>query len=128
MTKVNQQQPRKRERNSEKIRSKSIGTASNAPRIMKEVQQEEKTQTDERIAVCFERLDELGKVELFLFAFNPNSFSQTVENLFDISFLIRQNRAGFTIDNSFNPPKLFVGMFYLCSFVSNLIFRSQRSS
>ena len=39
-------------------------------------------------------------VDLVRFAFNPNSFGQTVENLFYISFLIRDGKVGMDQDNS----------------------------
>ncbi|CAK7274842.1 hypothetical protein SEPCBS119000_006379, partial [Sporothrix epigloea] len=44
-----------------------------------------------------------GGVDLIRFAVNPLSFSQTVENLFYISFLVRDGRAGLTYDRTGLP-------------------------
>ncbi|CAK7224507.1 hypothetical protein SBRCBS47491_005575 [Sporothrix bragantina] len=44
-----------------------------------------------------------GGVDLIRFAVNPKSFSQTVENLFYISFLVRDGRAGLTYDHTGLP-------------------------
>ncbi|CAK7242931.1 MAG: hypothetical protein STHCBS139747_004434 [Sporothrix thermara] len=44
-----------------------------------------------------------GGVDLIRFAVNPLSFSQTVENLFYISFLVRDGRAGLTYDHTGLP-------------------------
>lgn len=44
-----------------------------------------------------------GGVDLIRFAVNPLSFSQTVENMFYISFLIRDGRAGLTYDRTGLP-------------------------
>jgi hypothetical protein len=44
-----------------------------------------------------------GGACLYTFAFNPKSFGQTVENLFYISFLIRDGRAGIFYDHNGLP-------------------------
>jgi hypothetical protein len=40
-----------------------------------------------------------GGVDYFKFVVNPYSFGQTVENMFYVSFLIRDGKAGITIDD-----------------------------
>jgi hypothetical protein len=40
----------------------------------------------------------LEPVGLFNLAVNPQSFTQTVENLFDLSFLVKQGHASLTLD------------------------------
>jgi non-structural maintenance of chromosomes element 4 len=44
-----------------------------------------------------------GGVDLLKFVVNPYSFGQTVENLFYVSFLIRDGKAGITIDDDGLP-------------------------
>jgi hypothetical protein len=44
-----------------------------------------------------------GGVDLFKFVVNPYSFGQTVENLFYVSFLIRDGKAGITVDDDGLP-------------------------
>jgi uncharacterized FlaG/YvyC family protein len=44
-----------------------------------------------------------GGVPLFRFCFNPTSFGQTVENLFYVSFLIRDGSAGISMDSDDIP-------------------------
>jgi non-structural maintenance of chromosomes element 4 len=51
-------------------------------------------------------VNEDGGVDLFKFVINPRSFGQTVENLFYVSFLIRDGKAAITIDDD--------GLPYLC--------------
>jgi len=40
----------------------------------------------------------LEPVGLFNLAVNPQSFTQTVENIFDLSFLVKQGHASLTLD------------------------------
>lgn len=42
---------------------------------------------------------ELTPVSLFNFIINPNSFGQTIENLFHLSFLVRDGRADISLDD-----------------------------
>lgn len=44
-----------------------------------------------------------GAVPLFKFCFNPQSFGQTVENLFYVSFLVKEGRAGIMYDSDGMP-------------------------
>ena len=57
--------------------------------------------TEEETYEIFEKyhIAENEGICLYHFAFNPKSFGQTVENLFYISFLIRDGNAGISVDN-----------------------------
>ena len=44
-----------------------------------------------------------GGVQLYPFIINPKSFGQTVENLFYVSFLIRDGSAGVQMDDNGLP-------------------------
>lgn len=46
---------------------------------------------------------EITPVSLFDFIINPNSFGQTIENLFHLSFLVRDGRAEISLDNQGLP-------------------------
>jgi hypothetical protein len=50
-----------------------------------------------------------GAVDYWKFVVNPLSFGQTIENMFYVSFLVRDGKAGITIDDSGLP---FVGMYW----------------
>lgn len=47
-----------------------------------------------------------GGIPLFKFCMNPRSFGQSVENLFYVSFLVRDGNAGINTDNSREIPTL----------------------
>jgi hypothetical protein len=44
-----------------------------------------------------------GGMDLFKFVVNPHSFGQTVENMFYVSFLIRDGKAGIDVDEDGTP-------------------------
>ncbi|KAI9665166.1 MAG: nuclear protein [Alyxoria varia] len=63
-----------------------------------EISEEEEVEIRDRYHLC----DDVG-VNLFRFAINPQSFGQSVENLFYISFLVRDGAAEVRIDDSGIP-------------------------
>lgn len=48
-------------------------------------------------------IDDEGNVDLFRFVINPKSFGQTIENMFYVSFLIRDGSVGIVVSNEGLP-------------------------
>jgi hypothetical protein len=44
-------------------------------------------------------LNEIGRINIFKFVVNPNDFAQSVENIFYLSFLIRDGKVAFETEN-----------------------------
>ncbi|PPD95079.1 hypothetical protein GOBAR_DD07891 [Gossypium barbadense] len=61
---------------------------------------EEKTDTDRNMAVMFEILRRKRQVKLESFILNRSSFAQTVENLFSLSFLVKDGRVEIVVHGS----------------------------
>jgi len=69
------------------------------PEALVKVQQvdgskEEKTMTDERCREMAARLNEVKEMGYFEFVINPDSYTQTVENMYDLSYLVKVSNAG----------------------------------
>ncbi|EKM51312.1 uncharacterized protein PHACADRAFT_32294 [Phanerochaete carnosa HHB-10118-sp] len=56
-------------------------------------------ETTKNVAALERILETIGKVNLFKFIVNPNDFAQSVENLFHLSFLIRDGKCALEIEN-----------------------------
>lgn len=66
--------------------------------------QQQENETLKNVNAIWRILDERGQTNYFQFVTNPESFSQTVENIFYVSFLIRNGVA--EIDDSSGQPLL----------------------
>lgn len=71
---------------------------------------EPKTDTDKNMGIMFGILRRNKTVKLEHLILNRKSFAQTVENLFALSFLVKDGRAEITIDKN--------GSHFVCEYTS----------
>lgn len=66
-------------------------------------------ETSENVMRVYAVLENIGSISLYHFITDPNSFPRTVENMFYVSFLVRDNRARIFIpENSAATNELFI--------------------
>ncbi|XP_022754323.1 non-structural maintenance of chromosomes element 4 homolog A-like isoform X2 [Durio zibethinus] len=70
------------------------------PEEVNNIGADEQTDTDKNMAVMFEILRRRRRVKLESLILNRSSFAQTVENLFALSFLVKDGRAEIVLDES----------------------------
>ncbi|CAJ1977802.1 unnamed protein product [Sphenostylis stenocarpa] len=74
--------------------------ATTRPEQLDETGTEEKTDTDKNMATMFDILRRRKRVRLEYLVMNRKSFAQTVENLFSLSFLVKDGRAEISLDEN----------------------------
>ncbi|XP_009375033.2 non-structural maintenance of chromosomes element 4 homolog A [Pyrus x bretschneideri] len=81
------------------VRSKRVKpTTTDRPDEIDDTQTEEKTDTDKNMSTIFDILRRKKRSRLEALILNRNSFAQTVENLFALSFLVKDGRAELSVD------------------------------
>ncbi|XP_016444020.1 non-structural maintenance of chromosomes element 4 homolog A [Nicotiana tabacum] len=88
-----------KQRNPVVRRKRVMPTESERPEELNETVGEEKTDTDKNMATMFQILRRHKSVKLENIILNRRSFAQTVENLFALSFLMKDGRADITVDD-----------------------------
>ncbi|PHU06046.1 Non-structural maintenance of chromosomes element 4 -like protein A [Capsicum chinense] len=82
------------------VRKKRVRpTESERPEELEETAGEDKTDTDKNMATMFQILRRHKSAKLENLIVNRKSFAQTVENLFALSFLIKDGRADISVDD-----------------------------
>ncbi|KAH9302472.1 hypothetical protein KI387_014055, partial [Taxus chinensis] len=88
-------------------RKRTKPTEKTRPEAVKE-SEEDKSETDKNMATMFNILRKQKRVRLECLVLNRISFSQTVENIFALSFLVKDGRVELSLDenrNHFVEPK-----------------------
>ncbi|KAJ9183094.1 hypothetical protein P3X46_007003 [Hevea brasiliensis] len=81
-------------------RKRARPTEKSQPEEVDDTGAEEKTDTDNNMSIMFEILRRNKWVRLENLILNRRSFAQTVENLFVLSFLVKDGRVQITVDES----------------------------
>ncbi|KAK0525562.1 hypothetical protein OC842_005463 [Tilletia horrida] len=96
---------RKQTERTKKVKEK-VGAAVRPEELKENDIQRSENETTVMVRQIANLLEEVGEVNLFNFVVDPTSFSNTVENLFYVSFLIRDGKVSLETDNEEGEPIL----------------------
>ncbi|KAL9938971.1 hypothetical protein V8E36_001784 [Tilletia maclaganii] len=100
-----QPKERKKVERTKKVKEK-VGVAVRPEQLKQDDIQRSENETTVMVRQLAKLLEKAGKVHLFDFVINPQSFSNTVENLFYLSFLVRDGRAELSYDEETYEPHI----------------------
>ncbi|KAI8841350.1 Nse4 C-terminal-domain-containing protein [Chytridium lagenaria] len=97
-------EPKARKERKETIRLKKDASKLVKPKELKADDIEKQTnETATIVKFIYKKLKELGPTNFFEFVINPDSFGQSVENMFYVSFLIKDGKASIVEDEDGQP-------------------------
>ncbi|CAD6887788.1 unnamed protein product [Tilletia controversa] len=96
---------RKQTERTKKVKEK-VGVAVRPEELKDTDIQRSENETTVMVRQIANLLEEVGEVHLFNFVVDPTSFSNTVENLFYVSFLVRDGKVSVDFDDKTNEPML----------------------
>jgi len=76
------------------------------PQQVKDTQANAEGETSRRVELMQDKLKQVNEMNVFPFFVDPNSYSKTVENLFHLSFLIKEGRAGLELTSGVPTVKV----------------------
>ncbi|KXN70623.1 Nse4-domain-containing protein [Conidiobolus coronatus NRRL 28638] len=81
----------------------NVGQPTTVPKVVDSNDTETENDTTANVIIIANTLAKHSPINLFKFVINPQSYGQTIENIFFLSFLIRDGRAKIEVDKDSHP-------------------------